>query len=167
MKQLIFSIAISIVLISTSFSQQNPFSQQNSESELELEKRELRADYMNYLTSQGYRPSLDNDLDVKFKFEGETFYILVKNSGVFVASSFMTNNAGCNNAALKTVNKVNSRYRNITVYLSDDCDYFVTKSVSWLVNKDDYKGDVFEKSLEIVRNATESAQKYYAEYASQ
>lgn len=33
----------------------------------------------NYLTAEGYQPSLDDDGEIKFKSQGKTFYISVKN----------------------------------------------------------------------------------------
>ena len=38
------------------------------------------------------------------------------------------------------------------------------KSASWLENEDDFK-DIFKISLDIVKNADEATQEFYAEYS--
>lgn len=42
-----------------------------------MDKREKAQLYMDYLTAEGYRPSIDQDGDVVFKSEGRTYYIEV------------------------------------------------------------------------------------------
>jgi hypothetical protein len=142
------------------------YSQENSNNLEEIEKREMRASYMNYLTSEGYSPSIDDDLDIKFKFEGNTYYIFVKSKMSFILVRVLSNSNGCNDVTYKTINKVNSRFRNISAYLSDSCNIVYYKSVSWLNNEDDYKG-ILEISLNIINNAVNSSQEYYSEFKNE
>lgn len=42
-----------------------------------MDRQERAQLYMDYLTAEGYRPSIDKDGDVVFKSEGRTYYIEV------------------------------------------------------------------------------------------
>ena len=159
MKKLLYTLLFFFFLVS--------YSQENSNNWEEKERREMRASYMSYLTAEGYLPSIDDDMDIKFKSEGKTYYIFVKSKSSFVLARVIGNDAGCSDVALKAVNKVNSRFRNVTAYLFDSCDGMVVKSVSWLKNEDDYKGDVFRSSLDIVNNAVQASKRYYSEFLNE
>ena len=141
------------------------YSQENSNNSEEIEKRKMRASYMGYLTAEGYLPSIDDDGDIKFKVEGETYYIIVKNTRIFILQKFLNNSNGCSDILYKTLKTANRRFRNITIYsLNDDCSGVAIKSASWLENEDDFK-DIFKISLDIVKNADEATQEFYAEYS--
>lgn len=43
-----------------------------------MTKAELQELYVNYLTKEGYKPSIDSDGDVVFKKEGRTYFIAVR-----------------------------------------------------------------------------------------
>ena len=43
----------------------------------EMTREQLQKMYMDYLTSEGFAPSLDSDGDVMFKYEGGTYFIIV------------------------------------------------------------------------------------------
>ena len=70
---------------------------------------------MGYLTAEGYLPSIDDDGDIKFKVEGETYYT-VKNTRIFILQKFLNNSNGCSDILYKTLNTANRRFRNITIY---------------------------------------------------
>jgi len=79
--------------------------------------------------------------------------------------NFLNNSNGCSDVLYKTLNTANRRFRNITIYyLNDDCSGVAIKSASWLENEDDFK-DIFKISLDIVKNADEATQEFYAEYS--
>ena len=42
-----------------------------------MDKRKLQDMYMDYLRGEGYRPEIDKDGDVLFKYEGGTYFIFV------------------------------------------------------------------------------------------
>ncbi len=47
------------------------------EEDLNDTERELQSLYMNYLSTEGYSPVVDKDGDVKFKYEGRVYFIIV------------------------------------------------------------------------------------------
>jgi len=46
----------------------------------EMSKTELQEMYVDFLTEEGYKPSIDSDGDVVFKKEGRTYFIAVRES---------------------------------------------------------------------------------------
>ena len=48
--------------------------------ELNLAQLRLRGDIKNYLQQEGYMPEIDSDGDIKFKKEGDTFYVKINAS---------------------------------------------------------------------------------------
>jgi hypothetical protein len=44
----------------------------------QVTKTSLQAMYMDYLRGEGYVPSIDDDGDVRFRYEGGTYYIIVQ-----------------------------------------------------------------------------------------
>ena len=53
-----------------------------SADELNLAQLRLRGDIKNFIQQEGYMPEIDEDGDIKFKKEGETFYVMVNSSDV-------------------------------------------------------------------------------------
>jgi len=136
---------------------------QNDNNEDEL--KNLRASYMSYLTAEGYMPSMDDDLDIKFKSEGTTYYIIVKPGDSFTLSRIFANSDGCQERITKSLNRLNSRYRNITAFHSEDnCKSVTIECNSWLKDKDDWKGKVFKFSLSSLKNAEASVGEYLEEF---
>ena len=143
---------------------QDTSASRNSNNSEEIEKRELRSNYMGYLTAEGYMPSIDDAGDIKFKSEGKTYYLLVKSKNIFTLAYYQGNKNGCTVPVYKTLNEVSARFLNITTRLFDSCDTIIYKSVSWLDDMDDYKGNVFKFSLRIVKNAAEASGRYYTKF---
>ena len=77
---------------------------------------------------------------------------------------YQGNKNGCTVPVYKTLNEVSARFLNITTRLFDSCDTIIYKSVSWLDDMDDYKGNVFKFSLRIVKNAAEASGRYYTKF---
>lgn len=46
-------------------------------AELNPAQQKLRSDIMSYLKSEGYMPEIDSDGDIKFKSQGDTFFVRI------------------------------------------------------------------------------------------
>jgi hypothetical protein len=126
-------------------------------------KKSLRASYLSYLTEQGYKPELDDDLDIRFKSEGSTYYIIVKGEKDFTLSKYLNYENACGKTMLLTLNEVNLRFRNVTAYALSSCDAITISSRSWLKNKQDWKS-IFSISLKILQNAENASYEYIKEF---
>ncbi|MGC6428275.1 MAG: hypothetical protein ACON4Y_02185 [Flavobacteriales bacterium] len=126
-------------------------------------KDELRENYLAFLTEEGFRPQLDEDKDISFKSEGTTYYIIVKGKNDFTLSRYLSKDNACSVKMLKTLNKTNRMFRNVTTYALKDCKTVVFSSRSWLNNPDDWKG-VFYNSLSVIKNAQEKSYEYFDEF---
>lgn len=159
MLKIINLLRIYIILIFFSFTT-SVFSQNKDEFEKEREKEEVRIEYMNYLTEEGYRPEVDSDGDVKFKREGRTYYIMARNKRIFwISVSFSKENA-CEQKFLLSLDKVNRRFLNVTTAVNSDCNSLSISSRSWIVNPDDWKY-ILTKSMDSIDNAYEASRDYY------
>lgn len=70
MKRLIITLVMGLLILpSISFAQ--------SDSGLNSEQLALRTDLFNFLKEEGFMPELDSDGDIKFKSEGQPYYIRV------------------------------------------------------------------------------------------
>ena len=137
------------------------FSQTDEEIKA-LEKEEIRVSYMNYLHDQGYKPEVDDDGDVTFKYEGERYYLYVKTDRIFTLVRFLFDDASCSERSQKAISKTYGRFYNITIYTLSSCKSISFSSRSFLKEKDDWK-DFFSVSLTSVKNSIEVAKDYYSE----
>lgn len=53
------------------------FAQSSKKGGKELTQKDLQKMYTDYLKSEGFSPEIDEDGDVRFKFEGKTYFIAV------------------------------------------------------------------------------------------
>ncbi|MCM1378010.1 MAG: YbjN domain-containing protein [Clostridium sp.] len=71
MKKILFIIMAVIATIFTS----------QASDELTGRGLTLRNNIQNYLRSQGYSPEIDSDGDIKFKYEGKSYYVSIEKYG--------------------------------------------------------------------------------------
>ena len=135
---------------------------QTDEEKKEQEKQEVRVNYMNYLHEQGYKPEVDSDDDVKFKYEGRTYYLLVKTKRVFTIIRQLTDEDACSERVLKILIKTHKDFYNVTILPTSSCDRITFSSRSFVDDPDDWKG-IFKISLNSVKNSIETAKEYYSE----
>lgn len=62
-------LLVSSILLATSFC--------NAETTLSAEHQQLRTEIKQFITDEGYAPSIDSDGDIMFKFEGKTYYVKI------------------------------------------------------------------------------------------
>ena len=137
------------------------FSQTDKEIE-ETEKEGIRVSYMNYLEEQGYKPEVDEDGDVTFKFEGKRYYLFVKTNRVFTLVRFLSDDDSCSERSQKAISKTSGSFYNISIHALLSCKTISFSSRSFLKEKDDWK-DFFTVSLNSVKNSIESAKDFYVE----
>lgn len=135
---------------------------QNDQELKEQVKEEVRVSYMNYLEEQGYKPEVDEDGDVTFKFEGKRYYLFVKTNRVFTLVRFLSDDDSCSERSQKAISKTSGRYLNIAIHALLSCKSISFSSRSFLKEKDDWK-DFFTVSLNSVKNSIESAKDFYVE----
>ena len=135
---------------------------QNDQELKEQVKEEVRVSYMNYLEEQGYKPEVDEDGDVTFKFEGKRYYLFVKTNRVFTLVRFLSDDDSCSGRSQKAISKTSGRYLNISIHALLSCKSISFSSRSFLKEKDDWK-DFFTVSLNSVKNSIESAKDFYVE----
>ncbi|MDG2343082.1 MAG: hypothetical protein P8L23_00710 [Flavobacteriales bacterium] len=132
------------------------FSQTNKESE----KKEIRKNYMFHLHEQGYRPEIDDDGDVKFKYEGKTYFLLVKTPTVFTVARYLEAKDACKENVYEILSKTTREFWNVTLTPLKGCDAILFSSRSFLSKPEDFK-DIFEISINSVKNAVSTAGEYY------
>lgn len=140
---------IAFVLIAVSVSAQN---------EDGIKKR-LQNKYVQFLKEEGFMPSIDDDGDVKFKFEGKSYYInpYGKQPLYFSLKRYLNHeNGGCSTDIRKAVNKAAGAKMSVSVYLiGDECNLVVIESGNYLNDEDNFK-DIFYKCLKAVKGASQT-----------
>jgi len=148
-------ISILIVLISL-----NTYAQ-NEEQKI----KELQFNYLSFLKSEGYIGSISDDGDIKFKFEGNPYYIWPSKDNYFSLSYYLKNKEeGCSNKAKAVVKASNSVLKATSVLLlGENCNLIQIKTQTLLVNPDDYK-QLFNRCIQLIRAQVEIIQEEYENY---
>tara|TARA_B100000787_G_scaffold163315_1_gene144860 strand:- start:2047 stop:2508 length:462 start_codon:yes stop_codon:yes gene_type:complete len=148
-------ISILIILISL-----NTYAQDK-----EQEIKELQFNYLSFLKSEGYVGSIDEDGDIKFKFEGDTYYIWPSTSNFFTLKRYLTNNdEGCSNKIKAIVKATNGKYKATSVgILGENCNLIKIEIESLLANPEDYKL-IFDRCINIIRLQRDLISDEYEKY---
>ena len=127
-------------------------------------KEEIQDTYLSYLKSEGYTAEVTDAGNIKFKYEGNDYFLHSSDDEFyFEVFDYVNNDEGCSDRIKKLVTEVNGSYKTLTVYLiGDDCSSIKFISSSILANKEDFRS-VFKRSLSIVRLGKQKAQKLYSE----
>lgn len=84
----------------------------------------VRNSVRNYLSSEGYTPSIDSDGDIKFKSEGKTFYIYIENWGgdvyLKLYSNFSIDDSYDRCTLLRAANKAQDSLKFARIYVGSD-----------------------------------------------
>ena len=148
-------ISILIILISL-----NTYAQDK-----EQEIKELQFNYLSFLKSEGYVGSIDQDGDIKFKFEGDTYYIWPSTSNYFSLTRYINNKEeGCSNRVKEVVKATNGKFKATKVtILGEKCGLIKIRIESLLANPEDYKL-IFDRCINIIRLQRNLISKEYEEY---
>ena len=128
-------------------------------------KEEMQKMYLSFLKEEGFKGEVSEVGDIKFKKEGEIYFIKVLDDELyFEITSYIRNEKdGCSNKVKRVVNKTNGSYKCLTAeVLGDDCSIIKIYSSSLLVNKKDFES-IFYRTLDIVSLGEEFLKKLYKE----
>jgi hypothetical protein len=143
------SFWIMIVLVSGLF-QAVSLGAQTAESEL---KRQQEM-YLEYLKTEGYIPTLDQDGDILFKIAGSFYFLMIDENdpeffqlykGINLESTPMQD-------ALEAANYTNRRSKVAKMYITTDGTAAIIKVEMLLKEPDAYKA-VFKRCISILQNA--------------
>ena len=145
-------ISILIILISL-----NTYAQDE-----EQEIKELQFNYLSFLKSEGYVGSIHKDGDIKFKYEGKTYWIWPSKSNYFSISYYLSNKEeGCSNKIKAIVKASNGTLKATSVsILGENCTILKINTETLLVNPDDYQL-LFDRCIKIIRLQVD---RWYEEY---
>lgn len=141
----------------------------NAQSSLTQKERSFINSLKSYLSKEGYRAELDEDNDLTFKKEGDTFWITVteekENYGYFFVR--LTSAMSCEDTNLdavrKAINKVNGEYKIAKAYISDS-----EKSILFVMDSYCYaSGDFtkfFSRYMKMLSDVDDDLKDYYSEY---
>jgi hypothetical protein len=108
----------------------------------QMTRSQLQQMYVTYLREEGYRPSVDEDGDVRFKYEGYPFYILVNEEDLELFTMVYLNfweieSVSERGEALVVASDVNNMLQMVKVCVGD---YNVAvRAQSFLATPDDFK----------------------------
>jgi putative sensory transduction regulator len=110
-----------------------------------VDLQEAREGYMTILTDEGFRPEIDSDGDIHFKFEGGHHYIIVSNcDDNFVEITFpgfwSIDDKEELSAALLAANNANRRTKASKVCVTSDGDRVSASVESYFANQSDVGG---------------------------
>jgi hypothetical protein len=119
-------------------------------------KDQLQNMYLEYLTEQGYLPDIDEDGDIKFKYEGGTYYILVFETDLqyfeLVYPNFWEIESQEELDMVKTViSYVNRSTKIAKIYLNSREDNVSVSAESLLTSPEDFK-NCFSRLLSIIKS---------------
>jgi hypothetical protein len=121
-----------------------------------MSKVKLQKIYVDYLRSEGFSPSIDNDGDIFFKYQGGNYYIYVYEQDIQYFRLVCPNiwkiesPAERINAAL-AASKVNSSWKLAKVYVADWDDVMVSADI--LIQSPSDFTDFFYRMLEVLNDA--------------
>lgn len=127
-----------------------------SADELNLAQLRLRGDIKNFIQQEGYMPEIDEDGDIKFKKEGETFYVMVNSSDVspmyVVLSKSFNNPEGYSPQAIKLAASQLNFYKGVKVLCFEKS--FSIRAELYLTSADAFK-ESFSKLVKQIINVEE------------
>lgn len=119
-----------------------------------------------FLKGEGYAPSIDSDGDVKFKYQGDTFYVTPEeyDDGFYIKLfGFM----GCADTSrrgiLESCNKVESGLKFLRCYVTNDGENIIYECAGYFSNLYQFKL-MFPNFMDVLQKADDRLKKAYAEY---
>jgi len=118
--------------------------------------------YFGLLSKEGFRPEIDSDGDVQFKYEGNTFYIETKMpENVFklaymVRTEEIVGKNGCSLEFLMAINNSFTYNDGCIVWASEDCKALVIKWYVDLNEGEDLTKEQFYNSISRIREGVEN-----------
>ncbi len=127
--------------------------------------KDLSNNYIDYLESEGFRPSIDGFGDVSFKFEGSTFWVIPYYPDFFSLSRFLSlnDNQECTEGLMNMINDFNFDRVTDIARVYEDCKTIEIRSTSHLRSKNDWEY-IFEPSLIWLNNSSIDFSEKYKEF---
>tara|TARA_B110000305_G_C19248161_1_gene543345 strand:+ start:391 stop:864 length:474 start_codon:yes stop_codon:yes gene_type:complete len=116
-----------------------------SQEEPEIENKEKHAKYVELLKSEGFRPETSANGNVRFKYEGDNFYIetyLAKNDFMQVYMLFNWEK-GCGYDLLSAINSTNQYNYAPSVRANADCSMIWISCGNYLQNENEFDKVLF------------------------
>lgn len=119
-------------------------------------QRALRDNIKSYLQEEGYQPSLDSDGDIKFKRQGDVYYICVSatdESPYYVRlSKFFSYSDKISKSKIALYYEAINQYKMIKLITTDDS--FIIDAQMYLINSVSFTS-IFNKVLSVMDGAEE------------
>ncbi|MBR1923195.1 MAG: hypothetical protein IJ838_05550 [Paludibacteraceae bacterium] len=141
MKKLILTLLCTLVL-TTAF------------AELNENQLALRRSISSFLRDEGYSPTIDDDGDIRFKYEGDSYYVLVSSSDtnpMYIAFvKYFSCSAERGRFLAQNAREFNL-YKGIKFIVNKDYEGYNIRSEMYLINADPFKYS-FYKILRQINN---------------
>lgn len=118
-----------------------------------------------YLTQEGYAPTIDSDGDVKFKYEGDTYFVCADtyDEGYYVkVMAFMGAESASRRGVLEACNGTMCSYRFVRCYLNSSHD-IVYECAGYFDNLYQFK-QMFKDYMSVLKSADKKLNEVYSEY---
>lgn len=118
-----------------------------------------------FLLNEGYAPTIDEDGDVKFKYEGDTFYVMVAtyDEGYYVrVTGFMTAGEANRRGVLEACNETERSLRYVRCYLTNSGD-IVYECAGYFANLYQFKL-MFPDFMSVLKSSDRKLKEVYNDY---
>ena len=118
--------------------------------------------YFGLLSKEGFRPEIDSDGDVQFKYEGKTFYIETKMPEnvfklvYFVRTEAIVGKNGCSQEFFMAINNSFGYDDGCLVRASEDCTFLIVKWYIDLNEGEDLTKEQFYNSISRIQEGVEN-----------
>lgn len=139
-----------------------------SARDMSLKTKSFQTKVKNFLTTEGYKPTIDDDGDIKFKKEGEEFWVILEDDDDGYYMIFMTSSLDCESAnkqaTRKAINRVTHEYKVGKCYLDENRSSVEIHVETFLTSLDAFS-KYFERYCDILTGMKDDLKEYYSEYA--
>ncbi len=146
MKIKYFLMAIAMMLCTNIYAQKSMSSAQQN----------LRSSILSYLRSEGYQPSIDEDGDIKFKRQGDVYFVIVSNkdeSPMYVAlAKYFTYGEKFTKSKINLCAEEINKYKMIKLMPNESS--FMLHAEMYLTSASAFT-NVFTKMMEVMEDAEE------------
>ena len=126
---------------------------------------EMTQRYLVHLENEGYRPTIEDDGDIKFKKEGLPFYITPETENTFTIATYLAldDDQQCSEELMQLINDYNAGRIIECAIITESCKTVVLYSASHLAHVDDWV-KIFEKSVLWLDYASDDFFEQYREW---
>lgn len=134
-------------------------------------QKAFRTSIVSYLRGEGYSPTIDEDGDIRFKKEGDLYWIHIDGGGeksFYVEFHGPSLGLGDANKAVSMMacNYVNYNTKCVKAMMNDERTSISFTVELFCTEPADFK-DVFERCLNVLQQGSDDAQQYYADHAKE